>query len=159
GIGIPRDKQEKIFQAFEQADSSTTRRYEGTGLGLSIATRLVALMGGQITVDSAPGRGSMFRFSAVLGLRPHLPSGPHERPLADLQGLRVLVVDDNATNRQILEEWLRAWHTEPLAVGDGLMALDALWSAVSAGQPFALVLLDVRMPGVDGLAVAERILQ
>jgi PAS domain S-box-containing protein len=159
GIGIPLEKQEAIFRAFVQADSSTTRRYEGTGLGLSIAARLVALMGGQITVDSTPGRGSTFRFTAGFGLQPHPPGGPPERPLADLHGLRVLVVDDNATNRQILEEWLRAWHTEPTAVADGLEALDALWTAVSLGRPFALALLDVRMPGIDGLAVAERVLR
>ncbi|HWE36476.1 MAG TPA: PAS domain S-box protein [Isosphaeraceae bacterium] len=159
GIGIPREKQEKIFHAFEQVDNSTTRRYEGTGLGLSIASRLVALMGGRIEVESEPGRGSTFRVSAEFGLQPDPPGGPQERPLADLHGLRVLVVDDNATNRQILEEWLRAWRTEPTAVADGLEALDALWTAVSVGRPFALVLLDVRMPGVDGLAVAERILQ
>jgi two-component system sensor histidine kinase/response regulator len=159
GIGIPLEKQEKIFQAFEQADNSTTRRYEGTGLGLSIAARLVALMGGRITVESEPGRGSTFRFAAEFGSQHAPPSGPHERPLVDLHGLRVLVVDDNATNRQILEEWLRGWRTEPLAVADGLKALDALWSAVSIGRPFALVLLDARMPGTDGLAVAESILQ
>ena len=159
GIGIPREKQEKIFQAFEQADSSTTRQYEGTGLGLSIASRLVTLMGGQITVESEPGRGSTFRFSAEFGVQPHPPSALHERPLVDLHGLRVLVVDDNATNRQILEEWLRGWHTEPLAVADGFKALDALWSAVSVGRPFALVLLDARMPGTDGMAVAESIRQ
>ncbi len=157
GIGIPREKQAKIFQAFEQGDNSTTRRYEGTGLGLSIAVRLVALMGGQITVESEPGRGSTFRFTAEFGLQPHPPSGPHERPLVDLHGLRVLVVDDNATNRQILEEWLRGWHTEPLAVADGFGALEALWRAAAIGRPFALVLLDVRMPGTDGLAVAESI--
>ncbi len=159
GIGIPREKQEKIFQAFEQGDNSTTRQYEGTGLGLSIAARLVALMGGQTTVESEPGRGSTFRFTAEFGAQPAPPSGPPERPLVDLHGLRVLVVDDNATNRQILEEWLRGWHMEPLAVADGFKALDALWSAVSFGRPFALVLLDARMPGTDGLAVAESIRQ
>jgi two-component system sensor histidine kinase/response regulator len=159
GIGIPWERQEKIFRAFEQGDNSTTRRYEGTGLGLSIAARLVALMGGQIAVESEPGRGSTFRFTAGFGLQPAPAGGPHERPLVDLHGLRVLVVDDNATNRQILEEWLRGWHTEPLAVADGFKALDALWSAVSFGRPFALVLLDARMPGTDGLAVAESILQ
>jgi PAS domain S-box-containing protein len=159
GIGIPREKQEKIFQAFEQVDSSTTRRFEGTGLGLSIAARLVALMGGRITVESEPGRGSTFLFTAGFGSQPHPPSGPPERPLVDLHGLRVLVVDDNATNRQILDEWLRGWHTEPTAVADGFQALDALWSAVSVGRPFALVLLDGRMPGTDGLTIAESILQ
>jgi len=159
GIGIPHEKQEKIFHAFEQGDNSTTRRYEGTGLGLSIAARLVALMGGQITVESEPGRGSTFRFTAEFGLQPHPPSGPHERPLVDLHGLRVLVVDDNATNRQILEEWLRGWHTEPLAVADGFKALEALWRGAAIGRPFALVLLDVRMPGTDGLAVAESVLR
>ena len=139
GIGIPQDKQERIFRAFEQEDTSTTRKYGGTGLGLTIAARLVALMGGQITVESEPGRGSTFRFTAEFGLQPHPPSGPHERPLVDLRGLRVLVVDDNATNRQILEEWLRGWHIEPLAVADGFKALEALWrggghrSAVRAG--------------------------
>ena len=159
GIGIPREKQAKIFQAFEQGDNSRTRQYEGTGLGLSIAAQLVALMGGQITVESEPGRGSTFRFTAAFGPQPAPPSGPHERPLVDLHGLRVLVVDDNATNRQILEEWLRSWHTEPLAVADGFKALEALWSAASVGRPFALVLLDARMPGTDGLAVAESIRQ
>ena len=159
GIGIPREKQEKVFQAFEQGDNSTTRRYEGTGLGLSIAARLVALMGGLITVESDPGRGSTFRFTAGFGLQPHPPSGPHERPLVDLHGLRVLIVDDNATNRQILEEWLHGWKTEPISVGDGLKALDALWRAVALGRPYALVLLDARMPGTDGLALARSILQ
>jgi two-component system, sensor histidine kinase and response regulator len=159
GIGIPREKQGKIFQAFEQGDNATTRRYEGTGLGLSIAARLVALMGGQITVESEPGRGSTFRFTAEFGSEPTPPGGPYERPLVDLHGLRVLVVDDNATNRQILEEWLRGWHTEPMAVADGFMALDVLWSAVSLARPFALVLLDARMPGTDGLAVARSIRQ
>src|SRR4029077_1848000 len=159
GIGIPLDQQERIFRAFEQEDTSTTRKYGGTGLGLTIASRLVALMGGEITVDSAPGRGSTFRFTAEFGVQPHPPSGPPERPRVDLHGLRVLVVDDNATNRRILAEWLRSWHTEPLAVADGFKGLDALWSAVSFGRPFELVLLDARMPGTDGLAVAESIRQ
>jgi CheY-like chemotaxis protein len=119
----------------------------------------VALMGGEITVESEPGRGSTFRFTAAFGSQPAPPSGPPERPLVDLHGLRVLVVDDNATNRQILEEWLRGWHTEPLAVADGFKALEALWSAVSIGRPFALVLLDARMSRTDGLTVAMSIRQ
>src|SRR5262249_42964205 len=126
GIGIPLDKQHKIFQAFEQVDSSTTRRYEGTGLGLSIASRLVGLMGGRITVESERGRGSTFRFTARFGLRPPAPAAP-ALPRTDLRGLRVLVVDDNATNRLILEGWLRGWQAEPTTVADGLAALDALW--------------------------------
>jgi PAS domain S-box-containing protein len=156
GIGIPADKQATIFQAFEQGDNSTTRRFGGTGLGLSIASRLVALMGGAISVESQPGRGSTFRFTARFGLQPHAPACPAP-PLIDLRGLRVLIVDDNATNRLILEEWLRTWQTEPTAVGDGLTALNTLWRAVAQGRPYGLVLLDGRMPGVDGLALAAEI--
>jgi PAS domain S-box-containing protein len=156
GIGIPREKQETIFQAFEQGDNSTTRRYGGTGLGLSIASCLAALMRGRITVESEPGRGSTFHFTARFGLQPHSPTPP-PRPLVDLRGLRVLIVDDNATNRLILEEWLRGWQTEPTAVSDGLTALNTLWRAVALGRPYSLVLLDGRMPGVDGLTLAAEI--
>ena len=157
GIGIPRDKQHTIFQAFEQGDNSTTRRYGGTGLGLSIASRLVELMGGEITVESAPGRGSIFRFTARFGVQPQPPADLLHLPPADLRGLRVLIVDDNATNRLILEEWLRGWQTEPTAVGDGLTALKTLWRAVALRQPYALALVDGRMPGLDGLALAAEI--
>ncbi len=157
GIGIPLDKQETIFRAFEQEDTSTTRKYGGTGLGLTIAARLVAFMSGTITVDSEPGRGSTFAFTARFGLQPHPPEQPAGRPLVLLHGLRVLIVDDNATNRHILGEWLRGWQMEPAAVGDGLAALDALWGAVSAGRPYTLVLLDARMPDTDGLALAAQI--
>jgi CheY-like chemotaxis protein len=157
GIGIPREKQLTIFQAFEQGDNSTTRRYEGTGLGLWIASRLVGLMGGEVAVESEPGRGSTFRFTARFGLQPHPPASPARPPLVDLRGLRVLVVDDNATNRLILEEWLRDWQTEPTAVGEGLVALSTLWRAVALGLPYGLVLLDGRMPGIDGPALAAEI--
>jgi CheY-like chemotaxis protein len=157
GIGIPPEQQERIFRAFEQEDASTTRKYGGTGLGLSIASRLVALMGGQITVDSAPGRGSTFTFTARFDRQPHPAEPVAALPPASLRGLPVLVVDDNATNRHILEEWLRGWRMQPTAVGDGLAALDALWDAVSAGRPYALVLLDARMPDTDGLALAASI--
>jgi two-component system, sensor histidine kinase and response regulator len=156
GIGIPRDKQETIFRAFEQEDSSTTRKHGGTGLGLTIAARLVALMGGQITVDSAPGRGSTFAFTARFGRRTHQPE-PAASSQPVLHGLRVLIVDDNATNRHILQEWLRGWQLEPAAVGDGLAAVAALWDAVSAGRPYTLVLLDSRMPDTDGLTLAAQI--
>ena len=121
GIGIPPEKQETIFRAFEQEDTSTTRRYGGTGLGLTIAARLVALMGGTIAVRSEPGRGSTFTFTARFGHQPHrLEPGAASRPAAVLRGLPVLIVDDNATNRHILEEWLRGgrwsrplWATGP----------------------------------------------
>ena len=157
GIGIPPDQQERIFRAFEQEDTSTTRKYGGTGLGLTIASRLVALMGGTITVDSAPGRGSTFAFTARFGRQPHPPEPVPAQPPVSLHDLPVLVVDDNATNRHILEEWLRGWQMDPTAVGDGMAAMDALWHRAANGRPYALVLLDARMPDADGLAVAAMI--
>src|SRR5258707_2493089 len=114
-------------------------------------------MGGRITVESEPGRASTFACTARLGPQPHPPEQDPVRPPVLLHGLPVLVVDDNATNRHILEEWLRGWRMEPAAVGDGLAALDALWDAVSVGRPYALVLLDARMPDTDGLALAAKI--
>jgi PAS domain S-box-containing protein len=157
GIGIPPEKQEAIFRAFEQEDTSTTRKYGGTGLGLTIASRLAALMGGAITVQSEPGRGSTFAFTARFGRQPRPPEPAVSWPPVPLRGLPVLVVDDNATNRHILEGWLRAWHLKPDSVGDGVAALDALWGAVSAGRPYPLVLLDGRMPDTDGLALAAKV--
>jgi PAS domain S-box-containing protein len=159
GIGISGDRQEKIFRAFEQEDTSTTRKYGGTGLGLTIAARLVALMGGQITVESEPGRGSTFSFRARFGRQPHPPEAVAVRPPVVLHNLPVLIVDDNATNRHILEEWLRGWQMKPVAVGDGVAAMDALWHGTARGRPFPLVLLDARMPDVDGLALAAQIRQ
>ncbi len=154
GIGIPQHEQERIFRAFEQEDSSTTRKYGGTGLGLTIAARLAALMGGTITVESEPGRGSTFAFTARFELQPHPTEPLAARLPVLLRGLRVLVVDDNPTNRHILEEWLRGWQMDPAAVSDGLAAMGALWDAASLGQSYPLVLLDACMPDTDGLAVA-----
>ena len=158
GIGIPPEKQEKVFQAFEQEDNSTKRKYGGSGLGLTIAARLVALMGGRIDVESVPGSGSTFRVSATFGRRTEDP-GSLEQPLADLRGLPVLVVDDNATSRRILTEWLTCWQTSPTVAADGLSALEALWRCHATGRPFGLMLLDARIPGTDAQALVAKIWQ
>jgi PAS domain S-box-containing protein len=157
GIGIPLDKQQKIFEAFEQADSSTTRRYGGTGLGLSIASRLVDLMGGRLSVESAPARGSTFRFGIRLHRLAAQPDAAGSPAAAQLQGLPILVVDDNASSRRTLLEWLREWRTAPTAVGEVSAALQTLHEAAAGERPFALVLLDTRLAGNDALAVAAQI--
>ncbi|HEV3004797.1 MAG TPA: response regulator, partial [Pirellulales bacterium] len=157
GIGIPAEKQERIFRAFEQEDTSTTRKYGGTGLGLTIAARLVTLMGGTIHVQSEPESGSTFTFTAHFARQSHPPDPAAALPPPRLYNLPVLIVDDNATNRHILQEWLRDWQMEPVAVGDGMAAMDTLWAAVALGRPHPLALLDGRMPDVDGLALAAKI--
>jgi CheY-like chemotaxis protein/HPt (histidine-containing phosphotransfer) domain-containing protein len=158
GIGIPAEKQSTIFRAFEQEDMSTTRKYGGTGLGLTISAQLAALMGGTITVQSEAGRGSTFTVFARFGLAPPAPTGVTARPLAEaLDGVRVLVVDDNAANREIMQSWLRRWQMDVTSVGDSMTAMDALWHGVAVDRPYALVLLDARMPDGDGLVLAGRI--
>jgi CheY-like chemotaxis protein len=126
---------------------------------LTIAARLVALMGGTLTVDSVPGRGSTFAFTARFGLPAHPPEATAASPPVVLRGLPVLIVDDNATNRQILEEWARGYAMEPTVAGDGATAMAALWQGVARGHPYPLALLDGRMPDVDGLALAAAIRQ
>ena len=157
GIGIPADKQRLIFDAFTQVDGATTRHHGGTGLGLAIAAQLVSLMGGELSVESAPGRGSRFRFRARFAL----PAEPAAETLRltppRLRNLRVLVVDDNATNRRILEEMLVQWGMRPKAARGGQEALAELERAASRGRPYPLVLLDGNMPGMDGFSLAERI--
>jgi two-component system sensor histidine kinase/response regulator len=157
GIGIPVDRQKSVFEAFTQADSSTTRKYGGTGLGLTITSRLVELLGGRIWLESEPGRGSAFHFTARFGLG-KLPVA-HVRPpeFAALRGLRVLVVDDNATNRRMLEQILTLWHMAPTLADGGTAGLAVLRQAKEAEKPFALVLTDVHMPEMDGFTFVEHI--
>jgi PAS domain S-box-containing protein len=157
GIGIPPDKQAVIFDSFAQADTSTTRRYGGTGLGLAISTRLVEMMGGRIWVESTPGVGSTFHFLARFGPAPEQAGTPAVPEPAELQGLPVLVVDDNATNRRILEEVLGQWAMRPTAADGGRRALELLEEAAGRGEPFPLVLLDAHMPELDGFALAGEI--
>jgi PAS domain S-box-containing protein len=157
GIGIPPDKQKSIFEAFVQADSSITRHYGGTGLGLSICSRLVEMMNGRIWVESEVGRGSRFHFTAVFGI-PAAPVEPEDSSdLDQLAGLPVLVVDDNASTRQILTEMLHNWRMRPRAAGDAASALRELTHAADGGRPYRLVVLDARMPGQDGFTLASQI--
>jgi len=157
GIGIAPGDQQRIFEAFAQADSSTTRRYGGTGLGLAISEQLVELMGGRISVQSEPSRGSTFQFTARFGLQTPRDGKDRDAAGVKLRDLPVLVVDDNSTNRRIIEEMLANWHMKPVAVENGAAALEALQIAQHKGSPFKLVLLDSHMPGMDGFEVAHRI--
>ena len=156
GIGIPHDRLTRLFESFSQVDASTTRKYGGSGLGLAICKRLVELMGGQIGVISEEGKGSTFWFTVPLEKQP--ADASHARALSgDLRNLRVLVVDDNATNREILHEQLASWHMEHQAVPDGEHALAMLRDAALAGRPFGLAILDMQMPGMDGRELAKTI--
>jgi signal transduction histidine kinase/DNA-binding response OmpR family regulator len=157
GIGIPPEKLATIFEAFTQADTSTTRRFGGTGLGLAITRQLIALMGGRIWVESQPRHGSKFQFVIPFQAREKPAAKQTARELGDLRGTRVLIVDDNTTNRRILEEVLTNWGMKPTLVDGGTAALQALEQARQTGQPYRLVLLDYQMPDMDGFEVASRI--
>jgi two-component system, sensor histidine kinase and response regulator len=155
GIGIPSDKQEAIFEAFSQADGSTTRRFGGTGLGLTISQRLARAMKGRIYVESTPGIGSTFHFQVAL-----IPCADVEAPrIADssLAGIRALIVDDNATNRRILDGMLRSWEMETVVASSAPEALALLRNGITGGLPVRLIITDIHMPEVDGFRLAERI--
>jgi signal transduction histidine kinase/CheY-like chemotaxis protein len=159
GIGIPLDKQQLIFDPFAQADASTTRRYGGTGLGLTISSRLVSMLGGKIWVDSEVGHGTKIHFTAgfrsaeraapaKINVNPEIPPG-----------VKVLVVDDNSTNRRILDGLLRPWGLKPTCVESGTEALAELSAAWKISEPYTLILTDLHMPGMDGFGLVERIRQ
>ncbi|GAA4428000.1 response regulator [Bremerella cremea] len=158
GIGIPPAKQSQVFEAFTQADASTTRQYGGTGLGLAISAQLTRMMGGRIWVESDPGKGSTFHFTVRFR---RAPKQHDSRPAAldTLYGLRVLVVDDNSTNRLICEEMLYSWGMKPKAVESGNEALVELKRAIDDGAPYQLALVDVMMPEMDGIELVRRLRQ
>jgi len=157
GVGIPLKKQRAIFEAFTQADGSTTRTYGGTGLGLTISNRLVGLMGGKLDVESQEGKGSTFSFTVTFRLERAALDRRTSASATVLRNMRVLVVDDNATNRRILEAMLTNWQMQPVMVADGPLALKTLEEASSDGEPFPLVLVDGHMPEMDGFSLAEQI--
>jgi signal transduction histidine kinase/CheY-like chemotaxis protein len=157
GIGIARDKSAHIFEAFGQAESATSRKYGGTGLGLTISHRLVELMGGRLELKSELGKGSRFHFELPLGVSHQEAVAPEGLELAQYRGSRVLVVDDNPTNRQILEETLVNWKLDVSSAGSGESAAEAWQAAGETGTPFRLILMDAHMPGMNGLETSERI--
>ena len=157
GIGIPPHKQQVVFGLFEQADASTTRRYGGTGLGLAICSRLVGMMQGRIGVESEEGRGSTFHFTAQFGVAsqsdlPRLTARP-----VTIHDTRVLVVDDNATNRRLLDEILRSWGVKPDLAADAHQALGLMHHAHARGEPYRLVVTDGHMPDIDGFMFVRQI--
>jgi PAS domain S-box-containing protein len=156
GIGIPAEVQARLFQAFSQADASTSRKYGGTGLGLAISRQLVEMMQGQFGIESTAGRGSMFWFTARLA-RPPEGVNPHPIIRGDLVHLHVLIVDDNETNREILQHQTRAWKMRSSTAANSAEALQELKRARTQGDPYQMVLLDLHMPGTNGLALARSI--
>ena len=156
GIGIPAEKQRLIFEAFSQADASTARKYGGTGLGLAISSRLVAMLGGRIWVESQPGHGSSFHFTALADTAASGP-GPQPAETGSLAGVAVLVVDDSATSRRILGELMTGWGMETTLADSGAAVLEILTQAEQQAKPFPLLLVDAQMPQMDGFALARLI--
>jgi len=157
GLGIPQEKLGAIFDAFEQGGISTARRFGGTGLGLAISAKLVERMGGQIWVESHEGQGSSFHFTVRLALAPNGRTRIKPPPQVSIVGLPVLVVDDNATSRGILEEMLASWDMRPTAVADAAEALEAAQRAAADGRAFPVVIVDANMPRMDGFELVERL--
>jgi PAS domain S-box-containing protein len=157
GIGISPEAAARLFKAFEQAETSTTRKYGGTGLGLAISKQLVELMGGQIRLESTPGAGSTFSFTVRMGVGASRASATHEDASRALQGKSALIVDDNETNRRILRTMIGHWGLNAIDADSGTAAMAMLDRAASAGQPVSLVITDLHMPGMDGYALARTI--
>jgi signal transduction histidine kinase/CheY-like chemotaxis protein len=157
GIGLSAEQQSQLFRPFQQANSSTTRQYGGTGLGLAISSRLVELMGGEIWIDSALGTGSTFHFTVRLARAAAPPESSIGKSWEDLRRLRVLIIDDNATNRRILQQMTLRWEMQPELADSGPAALEQLRSTARTGRRFDLILLDEQMPGMDGFEVIEHL--
>jgi two-component system, sensor histidine kinase and response regulator len=155
GLGIAPEDQERLFRAFTQADSSTTRKYGGTGLGLTICRQLVELMGGRLGLESTPGDGSTFWFELSMRRTHDAPAPGTGSDTKTLSGQRALIVDDNATNRRILRQQLRSWGVEAVEAVDGFEALELAGTAVQDGRPFDLGVIDLNMPGMDGMELAR----
>ncbi len=155
GIGIPREAQERLFQAFTQAEESTARRFGGTGLGLAISKQLVELMRGRIGLESAPGQGSTFWFEVSLEKRPAESDPPRTRELASLADVRILIADDSAAQREVLRSQALSWSMRPETAASGAEAWALLQQAAAAGDPFRLALLDAQMPDMDGVSLGR----
>ncbi|MSQ19417.1 MAG: response regulator [Betaproteobacteria bacterium] len=154
GIGVPLEAQQRIFEAFAQAENSTTRQYGGSGLGLAICRQLVGMMGGQLGVESVPGEGSTFWITVDLPRAPSLPAPP---ALRALEGCSALIVDDNKTNRAVLVEHVKASGMRVIEAHSGSAALEHLHLAQDRGEPIDIALIDMKMPGMDGLALVQKI--
>ena len=158
GMGIPRDRMHRLFQSFSQVDSSTTRKFGGTGLGLTISKQLAEMMGGRIGVESEEGRGSKFWFTAVFEKQ---PEGKNKKGVVpkDIKGKRILIVDDNATNRSVLREQLKSWECRYKEASSGVQALEELRQAAAGKDPFEISILDMQMPEMDGETLGKKIKQ
>jgi two-component system sensor histidine kinase/response regulator len=158
GIGIPKDRMDRLFESFSQVDSSTTRKYGGTGLGLAISKQLAEIMGGRIGVESEEGKGSTFWFTSVLEKQPEGKCISVVVP-TDIKGKRILIVDDNATNRYVLREQLKSWGCRYKEASNGVQALDELRQAATSKDPFEISIIDMQMPGMDGKTLGKKIKQ